>query len=282
MSLINYIPPTATGRHVNEENPLGFVYIRGDENTEGSLRVIPDIAGGTEMEVQRRASGVWNDTGIQIASSTVHLGRELLISAAGEFIFTRDDGENTKALVPHVEFTTASGTSTHAHVPILAPLIANEAIQPDDSVEALKTSHTYSWTPDSNELIWQMHVEVGVSGATAPVTLTMYRGANDSGAVFFTQNYPASDFVASGRTVKRMGGLPETFANQSIYVKYESAQPFSLRGNASGDMYLSHCYHNTVNHHIVTGEVGFDKILVDAQGEIIIDESGNIVTEAYP
>ena len=77
--------------------PGSTIYINGDSETDGSIRLVPDLSSGTELEVQRRSDGVWNDTGIVIAASTIYLGRELQISAAGEYMLTKDGHGNQVA-----------------------------------------------------------------------------------------------------------------------------------------------------------------------------------------
>lgn len=49
---------------VKQSNPDEFVYIKGCEFTDGSLRLLPDIT-SKKIEFQLRTNGVWNETGIQ-------------------------------------------------------------------------------------------------------------------------------------------------------------------------------------------------------------------------
>ena len=100
----------------------GVLYIKGDEKTNGSLRIIPDTSFETEAEFQLREDGVWNDTGILIAASTVYLGRELQISGGGEWMLTKDAGTDIKSLIPHVRFDDSDGTDEVVVVPQLGTL----------------------------------------------------------------------------------------------------------------------------------------------------------------
>lgn len=272
-----------SGVDVSVNNPRDTIYFPGSEGADGSLRLIPDSTGQL-MEVQLRASGVWNDTGIQIAASTVHLGMELLLSAAGSYLYTRDVAEAIKGLTPRILFTTSEGTAgNYAQVPKLDGLITNVDIQGDQTSESTKTDHTYVWTGAGDEFTFRMHVEMGTVAASDNVTLTLYRGSDDTGAIFFQRNYPAADFPSGARVSKTLGGLPETFEGQNIFIKYESPVAFALKGDALGNMYVAHCYHDVTEENIVTLETGLDNVITSfVNKDAMVDVNGNLTSLGAP
>jgi len=131
---------------VTKVNPREILYIKGDANTNGSLRLMPDVT-DENFEFQLRQDDVWNDTGIQIAASTIHLGRDLQMSGAGEFIRTTEVINDTESLVPHVTYDD-DGTEI-AHTPILGPKFTRFIVQSDDASEI--TGTTLVSTNDTNK-----------------------------------------------------------------------------------------------------------------------------------
>ena len=196
----------------------------GDADTDGSLRLIPDTSFGTEFEFQRRNNGVWNDTGILIAASTIYLGRELRLSAAGEFILTRDVSEEIKSLVPHVVYEDGVGSNEFVTVPDVGEKQFAVEIQPDDSGELTGASieFTAPWGLQDS-LLSALDVRTGTTVPTDTVTLSVYRGADDTGNLFFQRNYPASQFIADSDIRLDTDGLVEVKTGDNVFVRYSAA-----------------------------------------------------------
>ena len=94
------VTKTALQTSLFDSNPTNFIYLKGDEDTDGSLRIVPDLDDEENFEFQLRTGGVWNDTGIQIAASTIHLGRDLRIGGAGDWVRLTNTAESLQALIP--------------------------------------------------------------------------------------------------------------------------------------------------------------------------------------
>jgi len=62
---------TGTTANISKGNSLGIIYVKGNANTDGSLRLVPDILGLGYVEFQQRLSGVWRETGVQAIDDLV-------------------------------------------------------------------------------------------------------------------------------------------------------------------------------------------------------------------
>jgi hypothetical protein len=263
------------GPDVRRRNSLDFIYLKGDADTDGSLRMLPDIVDGSNFEFQLRAGGVWNDTGIQIAASTIFLGRDLEVKGAGDWIHTTDIQEDNLALIPHIEFSDAGGTAQSAHVPILSPLIKDFPIQPVFDTEIV-TSHYNVTEINPVELLAKgVTFKTGSVAATENLTVSFLRPA---GVVFWTQNYPPSKFPANSDVPINLKGLLEGLENEDIEISIVSTADFSLLGNSLNSAFLLLDFYLLTEEQIMTSTTGMDRVLIDSKdGQTISDESGNLI-----
>ena len=81
---LNIQSPTG-GPDVTRANKRSILYVTtdptaviGDEtNIDGSIRFV-FTPGDTEAHIEAKADGVWNDTSLRVAASSLMLGRDLL------------------------------------------------------------------------------------------------------------------------------------------------------------------------------------------------------------
>lgn len=203
--------------NVGVNNPSDALYIKGNDTTDGSLRIIPDTSFQTEAEFQLRTDGVWNDTGILIAASTVYLGRELQISAGGEWVLTKDAGTDIRSLIPHVRFDPASGTDETIVVPVVGALNEDVIIQPDDTGEAEQNSFQFLGASAFLVLANALILKTGSTSATDNVTVKLYRDGFGTG-LFYQRTYPQASFPADTDITLTTDGLVELFENEVFYI----------------------------------------------------------------
>lgn len=229
---------TTGGRaSVKQSNPDGFVYIKGCEFTDGSLRLLPDSV-GENVEFQLRTDGVWNETGIQIAGTTIHVGRDLDISAAGEYIQTRENRTEENSLIPQVPFND-NGTG-FPHTPVLGKKIVRVLLQPDESSEVTGTTlQTTTGNPLTRVVLGDVlasrfYLKTGSIGATAPTTITFRRGGA-LGPIFFQQILPVSlmELPNTEFSVDLFGFL-EGDPEETVTVQLISDETISLKSDSSG------------------------------------------------
>tara|TARA_R110000772_G_scaffold73289_1_gene160291 strand:+ start:935 stop:1768 length:834 start_codon:yes stop_codon:yes gene_type:complete len=262
--------------HVNVSNAREYVYLKGDANTDGSLRIVPDQTVQENFEFQYRNNGVWNDTGIQISSATIFLGRDLEVKSAGDWILTTDVQKTHRALAPHIEFTDEEGTLEYAHLPILGALQADVPVQPDFSEEIITSSYSDTQTNPSDLLAQTIGMKTGSVAATEPVTISFLR---PSDTVFWTRNYPASHFPANSDITIDLLGLLEAFEGEQISTTITSDAPFSFLGDSGGEAYTLLSYFDFSEESLVTFETGIDKILTSyITHDTMVDVDGNLMT----
>lgn len=220
-----------SGVNVGVNNPDNFVYVKGNESTDGSLRLLRDET-LLNVEFQLRTNGVWNVTGIQIAAASVFLGWSLKLSGAGEWLQTFEDVTGRNALIPHVFYTDA-GTGT-VHSPVLDAKIIKFIFQPDDSEEVTGTTLSIDVLGTQNFLLSKGYFRVGSIGSTSPVMVTL-RAGSSSGPIFWQENFPTSVFATPNSEVEiALESLVETVIGENIYVEMKSDNPISLKSDLAG------------------------------------------------
>lgn len=212
---------------VTTENDAEVIYLKGDATTDGSLRLVPDLSNSTEFELQLRSNGVWNDTGIVIAASTVYLGRELQISGGGEFILTKDSLSAIKSFIPHVRFDDSTGTVTTLAVPQVAAPVTT-ILQSDDSGEMSGSTIQFLGLSTTAVLADSLILRTGSTAATDVVTLKMHRDGYNGSQLFYQRDYAASEFPANTEITLSTDGFVELFANQVFYVEFSTSGTLSL------------------------------------------------------
>lgn len=217
-------------------NPNEIVYVKGNESTDGSIRLVVDEL-LENVEFQFRSAGVWNVTGIQIAAASVFLGWSLKLSGVGEWLQTFEDVTGNNALIPHVFYTDA-GTGT-VHSPVLNAKLIKIIFQPDDSEEVTGTTLSIDVMGATNALLSKAYLRVGSIGATSPVMVTL-RAGSSTGVIFWQENFPASVFGTPNSEVDiELESLVETIIGDNIYVEMKSDNPISLKSNLAGVWWIA-------------------------------------------
>lgn len=266
---------------VGESNDSEVVYIKGNENTNGSLRIIPDTSFQTEAEFQLREDGVWNDTGILIAASTVYLGRELQISGGGEYMLTKDSNTSIRSLIPHVRFNVSSGTEETVVVPKVGVLNENVIIQPDNSGsisgEQIQFEITATDLLLANRLILQTTSQT-MEGTFIRVSL--FRSSDYASGLFYQRTYPIEFFIENMDVQLDTDGLVELMENETFYVQLDSDGTMYFAADATNTIpYFGGSFYELDEDTITPDEFGgATKFLTfDNDGHIVCDNAGNAV-----
>ncbi|MEE8113953.1 MAG: hypothetical protein V3T23_06325 [Nitrososphaerales archaeon] len=213
-------------------NDEDFIYVKGNERTDGSLRLKPDLS-VDNIEFQMRTTGVWNDTGIQIAASSVHMGRDLLLSGAGEFLQTINLINQNPALIPHVPFSDLTGTLSPS-APILSPKVVRTGFSRVEADEITGTDLQEVLIVPFILITNKLYFKTGSIGATADITITIRRGEDTSGIVIWERAFPATLMSAANTEFSfdlgiLMGGTEGEFA----HVQFQSENDISLATSAT-------------------------------------------------
>lgn len=223
--------PAYGGDSASIVNNVGTLYVKGDEFTDDSIRLVPQLANKLNVEMQLRTEGVWNSTGVQVRGTSLFLGDELIISSAGGLIRTFNLVEGLQSLVPHIDFD-AGGTGFPAAT-ILGPLQVRFVISNDDSSELIATQINVSDVPPVDFLATAQYFRTGSVVATAPVTFT-FRRSSFSGPILWSKIVPTS-LLDTPNTEFRIifNGMLGAKQGDTVFGTFSSDEPFSLRTNPS-------------------------------------------------
>ena len=243
------------------------LYIVGDNDTDGSRR-FAYFSEDDVVHIELRADGVWNDTGIRIASSSLDVGRDMTLSAIAGFLETNNPSATTghvKSLIPHIEFTEL-GTGL-----LQMPILDANALFPVFETAVGETISTTIGinigTTPGRAIDESIHV-TGTVAATSKVTVSFYVGTDDTGFLFNRKVLPASFFPASS-TIEIPYDADLGFeADSPVFMQFTSANNLSLQTDASGNPLTTHRGHEL-------GEIGVvsENVIYDASLGHILNES---------
>lgn len=263
---------------VTVNNPNDILYIKGDETTNGSIRF---QFTGTEKNahLERRAGGVWNDTGIRIASSSLDLGLDMTMSAIAGFLETVNPSAavgHQRAIIPHIQFDDATGTTLNQlHIPIAN--IADTFILFSGAIgQQSGTVIGQIITDTPGRIISTSIHEVGTVPATAEVAVKIFIGTDNTGTLVNQRNIAASEFTA-GATLTI--DYDEDFgldAGVSYFMEFSSVATFSLKTDVSNNILITHTGHalaelTAVSENLVYDE-NFDHILTEALNPVYLEQ----------
>lgn len=236
-------------------NPFDTLYLKGNENTDGSIRLIltpPDEMGHIEL----REDGVWNNTGFMFSSGSISLGRDLLLSAVGPFLETVNPSmvvDHLKTLIPHIEFTMA-GTTGAGHMPILDARETFIVFAGPPAGEIISTTIGQTFTVSPTRLLHSTTHEVGSVGASAEIQVNYYKGVDNTGILINDMMLPSSDMIA-GQPLTVVYDSDFGFENvETIFFEFVSDNNISLAINAGGDVITSQDGHTLAELDIMLDE----------------------------
>ena len=220
-----------SGPNLAVRNPLETVYLRGDEFTDDSVRL---IVGDAEIDVprmERRANGVWNLTEFELSTTTLLIGRELALSAAGSLLQTEAVEFGERFLMPAIPRSDAG--TTHPFTPTLSAKTIGFPEEPDDSAELIQTVHEYDqFTGPDFTLIDRLTFKTGSVGSSAPVVFKISQPGESGQVIYFRRILPANFFVANTDAVIDLPGV-ESRNDVAVRVTLESDNPFALKYDAA-------------------------------------------------
>lgn len=211
--------------HVNVANANDIVYIVGNDVTDGSIRVILDALSGIAT-IENRADGVWNPGEFQLAQGSLHLGRDVRLSAAGHhLIITTVDEDTEKTLVLGQQFDdTGTGFPESS---IVSALEIRVIKQSDNSVSLTLTDHS-SVISSSLALVEKMYIQTGSTAASSDVEFILSEGISPDDIVVFQQNFPSSTFPADSEVEIDVSPGIEFNPDRQINASFTSDTAFTL------------------------------------------------------
>lgn len=249
------------------------LYIVGDDITDGSIRLSLH-PGDSTSHLEKRADGVWNDTGIRISPSSLLLGRDMVLSSASSFLETLNPSEahgHDRSLIPHILFDVVEGTD-RAHTPFLdkrTDFVIFDTAVGETSGTAIGQLFTFT---DTLILNTSTH-EVGTTGATDPVTLSYYEGTDNTGFLFFQKIVPASELVAETSFVFDFDSDFGLNAGDDIFLELTSDTSFSMKTDVSGNLLTTYSAQE-----LVVTDMILDELVLTENLDLVFTNDGSFVT----
>ena len=262
---------------VTKSNPNSRNYITtddtfvdpGDNVPNGSIR-LQFTPGETQAHLELKTNGVWNDTGLRLASSSLQLGRDMTVSSVAGFLETLNPSATVghqKTLIPHMEFV-PEGTLEHGHLPILDKLATFDTFPGPAIGQSVGTAIGQILSGLPGRALKTSTHEVGTVGATAQVTVSFYIGTDNTGTLIFKRNFGANTFVADSPFII---DYDEDFGFEGsipVFQEFTSANNISLKTNMVGDVITTETGHLLDEIEIVSAEL----VMTDNLGFIFNNE----------
>lgn len=214
----------------------GMIYLKGNEKIDGSLRIIVGID-PKKVRIEERTSGVWNTTSIEVAQASVSIGRNLELSASGEWLETRNQQDQLDSLIPHLDYD--ENGSFPPHCPNLGRKLIKQFIGGGLNAEVIGTSLTTSFTSADNALARRFYVFTGSVGAISPVRIT-FTSESINGNVIWEKTLPTETFATpfDPDVFWDIGGAIQNIPNETIFLTATSDNNISFVSDSNGDWIL--------------------------------------------
>lgn len=240
----------AGGPDVTRRNRRGFIYFKGDEFTDGSVRgaVHPeasDHAESDELHFEERQDGVWNLTSIEISGESLHIDKDMKLEAAADFLKTVNPSgiaPHGTALIPHTPFiTTDPGSGTRfAHTPVAGPLIVEDFVT-DPVSQVISTTIGQIYNINIPQIISTLTFKTGTLAASNPIIFTIFKGSDNTGVAITSKHLPTSLFPANSDVVIDLGSsIGFSDLHPTIFIEFRSPNNnFSLETDSVGAVVMS-------------------------------------------
>ena len=252
-------------------NQSGDLYIAGDEFTDGSIR-FKLISGEAEAGVEKRANGVFNDTSLRFSSSSVRIGRDLVLSAAAGFMETSNPSGvagHVRSLIPHIQFEDAG--TRQPHTPILDAEAVFDVFTGAVS-EIIATTIGINLGVSPGRVLEESIHEVGSVGNSQSVTVSFYIGTDNTGTLIDRRRIGAGVMVANTTLELDYNNDLGFLAGQQIFMEFESGANISLKTDSGGNPLTKHEAHELRELEMFT-----ENMVYDNSNDHILDNSFNPV-----
>lgn len=213
---------------VTKRNPPEFIYVKGSEFVDGSIRYAIVVSKGLAVtEIQERIEGLWQPASFKTGANSVLVGTLITLSAAGDNLIATDDDD-------HIHFHARSSVENGVTIDLAAIVNAIEfftrvIIRSDDSGEFTGTSiSTIDFNITAHLLSSKFYLKTGETAASQPVRIQAWKGTDETGLLIFDQTYPALEFPFNSEIALTLEGFLEFNIGDDTFTKISSDADFSL------------------------------------------------------
>ena len=220
----------AVGLDLTKNNPLGVLYLKGNEFLDGSIRII--LGDDGIATVEERAISVWNPGELELAQGSLLLDRDVKLSAAGHHLVVTAPEIEKKHVIVGQDFDD-SGTNPPESASV-GPKITRVVRQPDNSVELTLANHSSTISTTELLLCPTIYVQTGGTAASGDVQVLLTEGVPPNDIDFFRKNFPASKFIANTELVLDLSADVQFDPGVQINAIFTSPSAFTMRYDATG------------------------------------------------
>ena len=225
------MPLTVVVPDVTSYNFEDYIYIRGDENTDGSIRFIADSK--SKLVAEKRINEIWKKTSIKTGGNSVYIGDDVKLSAFGCHLINNAASCNYKQVFAHSDFDD-TGTINIVVDKIEAKQI-RVVSQSDESGEFIGKTFGYIVTSTSDLVLSKVYLKTGTVAATENINIEVYKGTDDTGILFYEDTLNSTEFPANTEIEINVDDLLGYEEGQPVYAVFSSDADFSLKTNSSID-----------------------------------------------
>jgi len=230
------------GPDVTRRNKRDTLFVRGNENTDGSIRFFKR-SGANDNEfvrVEKRDNGSFNLTGLKFSGGSIHIGESLSLSASGSFIRTKNLAEVNPeifALVPEIPFD-PEGTD-FLITPFLDKMILDPVLPGPTFTQTTSTLISQICPASTGRVVETILHEAGSLSANNPVDYKIFVGTDNTGPLIFEVTLPPSAFAANQPVVVFLNSSVVFEEGANIFIEMSSITSFSLDLNSNLDVITS-------------------------------------------
>lgn len=273
---------------VSNPNGMETVYVKGNEHTDGSLRLVPDNTNdGEHIVAQYRDSAVWNRAGVDVGGNNgLRVAEDLIVKAAGRNIYTQCGCELNDGVLPARHFNNSEGSKPAVAVGNFQAFVSNFTLQPDDSGEMSGSSITFTGQAPATAL-YTHYILKTTYACDSDVRMTLRRVPQD--LIFSQYVYPQELFTADTEVSLFFDGMLEVSRNAYVSVAFEcvnkkgevdTTKTLSLKADVSNNYpWQAVNYYPFEYEGMMTYEAGAGAMVFDEMHEPVLTVAGDLVTE---
>jgi len=228
---------------VTTSNDVHFIYLRGDADTEDSVRFMLD--NGT-TKIQKLVDSIWVDASFTSGSATINFSNDVSVGSVGHHLNISSKSTGEKYFAIQIPFND-DGTKD-VGTPKLGTKIFRSIIQPDESGEWIGTTLRYDRPITSQFIYDKLYFKVGSVIATKHIRIRLYRNIEDRDHLFYDETFNYSTFSPANAEISINVKQDVSYIKGiNIIAVYESEEPFSFKTNVDGtipwiamDQWLEH------------------------------------------
>ena len=211
-------------------NDIGNLYVNGYGEIENATRWEID----NEIDavvIERYEDGVWQPFSVETGPNSLCIGKRICFEAGGRHSMTKDT-DGTLFFKPYSKW---NGTVTieDAKIPNIYNYEERRILQPDNSSIFIGNNMEYLFLSSDKTLVETFYVQTGSTEVNSPITLQIYDGFDDTGALIFDRTYPTSNFPVNSEVQIITEGYVEIDYGQIYFSRISSDSNFSFRYNST-------------------------------------------------